>query len=183
MLNCNSFFSLWISWKLKRFARPQGWILISLLGRLKKVDCFWWRMHIGLLMTICMVLRWVLQAPIHRGRDIWRVLGLHRSPPKVLYFGWRLATNTLATWSNKMKRNMDVLCNLFDMRFGGGRYFPCLLLCPNARQLWNFLLVDWPLPTLNSISVSGDDWFSLPLWSSWRDESSCFTVVLEDVVR
>jgi hypothetical protein len=41
-------------------------------------------------------------------RAIWKAVWRCPAPPKVRTFAWRVATNSLATWENKQKRNMEI---------------------------------------------------------------------------
>jgi hypothetical protein len=41
-------------------------------------------------------------------RKIWDLIWKSVVPPKVPHFAWRLATNSLPTWRNKHKRNLEV---------------------------------------------------------------------------
>jgi hypothetical protein len=43
-------------------------------------------------------------------RNVWDTVWRCPAPPKVRVFAWRVATNGLATWDNKLKRN--IYCDL-----------------------------------------------------------------------
>ena len=60
-----------------------------------------------------------------------------------------------------MKRNMAVSTTCLICGLEEEDTFHVFYSCPNARQLWNALLMNWSLPPLQSISTTGEDWFSV----------------------
>ena len=67
-------------------------------------------------------------------------------PPKVRVFAWRVVTNSLATWTNKASRHLELtdICPLCGVEREDG--FHALCRCPVARELWRVMALDWNIP-------------------------------------
>lgn len=92
-------------------------------------------------------------------RDGWKALWSCSAPPKVLSFGWHLANNSLATWCNKNKQNLEpnALCPICSACEEDSFHTFCS--CINARTLWRVMASKWTLPDVVSIKPTGPDWF------------------------
>ena len=68
-------------------------------------------------------------------RAIWKALWGCPAPHKVHVFAWRVATNSLPTWDNKNRRNMELtnICPLCGMEREDT--FHALCRCPAAREI------------------------------------------------
>jgi ribonuclease HI len=78
-------------------------------------------------------------------------------PQKVRIFAWKLATNGLATWDNKYKRNLEIsyVCILCGVEREDN--FHAFCRCPLAITLWRAMDV-WQLPDPASVINTGEDW-------------------------
>jgi hypothetical protein len=91
-------------------------------------------------------------------RAIWKALWGCPAPPKVRIFGWKLATNSLATWENKKKRNMEITDTCVICGMECESTFHTFCRCPMARNLWQAMKEVWPLPSLTDLTSSGSEW-------------------------
>lgn len=89
------------------------------------------------------------------GRTCCKLIWGSKVPPTVKNFAWRVASNSLPTWQNKCKRNLEVtnICPLCGTEMED--CFHALCRCPLAVQLWDCMSEVWPLPKLNEISNVG----------------------------
>lgn len=121
-------------------------------------------------------------------RSIWDLIWKADVPPKVRIFGWRVATNTLATQSNKCKRTIvpDATCvicgNVEEDEFHA------VIACSKSRALRHALRDEWRLPAQRVFRYTGCDWLqilldSVPqdirakilllLWRCWHMRDDC----------
>lgn len=81
--------------------------------------------------------------------------GWFPAPPKVRIFPWRIATNGLATWENKKKRNIVTsdICVVCGMEHED-------VFCrrPMVRDLWEAMWEAWPLPPIENFKNTGSEW-------------------------
>ncbi|KAE8817674.1 retrotransposon unclassified [Hordeum vulgare] len=91
-------------------------------------------------------------------RDMWKLIWSCPAPPKVLSFARQVATNSLATWKNKKRRNSEErdTCPIYGREVEGS--FHVLCACDKAQQLWKAMTRVWELPRLTDIKRH-DDWF------------------------
>ena len=68
-------------------------------------------------------------------RAVWAFLWRCPAPPKVRVFGWRVVTNSLATWANKFDRHMETsdVCPLCGLEREDTFHVFCR--CPSAVEL------------------------------------------------
>jgi hypothetical protein len=91
-------------------------------------------------------------------RAIWKTLWGCPAPPKVRVFAWKLATNSLATWENKKKRNMEVIDTCVICGMESECTFHTFCRCPMARSLWHAMEEVWPLPDIGMIMDTSSEW-------------------------
>uniref|UniRef100_A0ACD6AUD0 Uncharacterized protein n=1 Tax=Avena sativa TaxID=4498 RepID=A0ACD6AUD0_AVESA len=91
-------------------------------------------------------------------RAIWTALWGCPAPPKVCIFAWKLASNALATWENKCKRNLEItnICPICGVEREDS--FHALCRCPLATSLWRTMAEIWPLPELSTIDNTTSEW-------------------------
>jgi ribonuclease HI len=91
-------------------------------------------------------------------RAIWKALWGCPAPQKVRIFAWKLATNALATWDNKHKRNMETsnICVLCGVECEDNYHAFCR--CPLAINLWHVMSEVWELPDPLTIPNVGSEW-------------------------
>jgi hypothetical protein len=116
-------------------------------------------------------------------RTLWDLVWKSDVPPKVQHFAWRLAKNSLPTWCNKKRRNIEISdqCPLCGMEAEDN--FHPFLRCPLAKDLWIVMSEVWQLPDIVSIQNTGTEWLlnllsNIPrrsinmvlmtLWRSWH---------------
>ena len=78
--------------------------------------------------------------------------------PKVCVFGWRIATNSLATMENKHKRTLEksYVCGLCGVEQEDT--FHTICRCPVACALWKAMRESWLLPDLATVVNTGKEW-------------------------
>ena len=88
-------------------------------------------------------------------RAVWALLWRCPAPPKVRVFAWRLATNSLATWSNKFSQHMEVtdICPLCGLEREDTFHVFCR--CPRAVHLWQTMVEVWSIPDIESVRNTG----------------------------
>ncbi|KAM0821072.1 hypothetical protein ACQ4PT_071022 [Festuca glaucescens] len=116
-------------------------------------------------------------------RAIWGVVWKSDVPPKVQHFAWKLANDSLPTWRNKQKRNLETtdqcpICGR-EPEDNFHPFFGCTL----AKELWNAMVEEWQIPVLSSVVNTGRDWLLnflanqtkdignkvlMTLWRSWH---------------
>ncbi|KAM0886716.1 hypothetical protein ACQ4PT_029504 [Festuca glaucescens] len=91
-------------------------------------------------------------------RVVWNIVWGCPAPPKVRVFAWRLATNSLATWENKKKRNLEIsdICVVCGLEREDTYHTFCR--CPMARQLWEAMREVWALKEQEAITNTGPEW-------------------------
>jgi hypothetical protein len=116
-------------------------------------------------------------------RTLWDLVWKSDVPPKVQHFAWRLATNSLPTWCNKKRRNIEISdqCPLCGMEAEDN--FHPFLRCSLAKDLWIVMSEVWQLPDIVSIQNTRTEWLlnvlsNIPrrsinmvlmtLWWSWH---------------
>ncbi|KAI5018987.1 hypothetical protein ZWY2020_043875 [Hordeum vulgare] len=91
-------------------------------------------------------------------RAIWKVLLGCMAPPKVRVFAWRVATNSLATAANLLRRNMGVSDTCVICGKEREDTFHALCTCPLAQCLWRDMVKSWNMPKLEDIQNTGTEW-------------------------
>jgi hypothetical protein len=91
-------------------------------------------------------------------RNIWDLIWKSDAPPKVQHFAWRLATDSLPTWRNKHKRNLEITdqCPVCGVE-PEDNFYP-FFHCTLSKQLWYSMDDKWQLPDLCSVLNTGVDW-------------------------
>ena len=91
-------------------------------------------------------------------RAIWKIIWGCPAPPKVRVFAWRIVTNSLATWANKLSRHLEVsdLCPLCGLERED--MFHAFCRCPLAKELWHAMATDWCIPKVEDILNTGSEW-------------------------
>ncbi|KAE8809896.1 hypothetical protein D1007_13494 [Hordeum vulgare] len=84
-------------------------------------------------------------------RAIWKVLWGCMAPPKVRAFAWKVATNSLATAANLLRRNMGVTDTCVICGKEREDTFHALCTCPLAQCLWRDMAKTWNMPKLEDI--------------------------------
>ena len=102
-------------------------------------------------------------------RAIWKSLWGCPVPQKVRIFAWKLVTNSLATWDNKHRRNMEVsnICIICGVECEDTYHAFCR--CPLAKGLWSAMQEEWALPELEAITNPDTEWL-LALLDQHTDE-------------
>jgi hypothetical protein len=80
-------------------------------------------------------------------------------PPKVKTFAWKVASNALATESNKKRRKMNVtgVCNICNLEAEDTLH--ALTRCPHAFYLWEAMRECWHIPSKIDFQSSSIGWF------------------------
>lgn len=103
-------------------------------------------------------------------------------------FGWRVATNTLATKKNKCRRTIvvDATCNICGN--GVEDEYHAVIFCTKSRAVREAMREEWNLPKENAFWHPWEDWLfvlmdSVPedmrakiillLWRSWHLRDDC----------
>ncbi|CAM0907844.1 unnamed protein product [Alopecurus aequalis] len=92
------------------------------------------------------------------GRKVWDLIWKSDAPPKVQHFAWRLATDSLPTWRNKYKRNLEVTEQCPVCGVEAEDNFHPFFRCTLAKELWNYMYEKWNIPALDSVLHTGSDW-------------------------
>jgi hypothetical protein len=89
----------------------------------------------------------------------WSKIWKSSVQPKVKTFAWKVASNALATESNKRRRNMKVtgLCNICSLEMEDTMH--ALVRCPHAHRLWNVMRDCWHIPSEADFRISSLKWF------------------------
>jgi hypothetical protein len=91
-------------------------------------------------------------------RTVWDTVWGCPAPPKVRVFAWRVATNGLATWENKMKRKIVTSDTCIICGMEREDTFHVLCRCPMSRDLWEAMREVWPLAPIDTIVNTGPEW-------------------------
>ena len=91
-------------------------------------------------------------------RNIWDLIWKAKVPEKVRIFGWRVATNTLATKRNKFKRTLELEPTCSICGNGEEDEFHAVSTCTKSRALRDAMRKEWPLPAEKSFRNTGNDW-------------------------
>lgn len=96
-------------------------------------------------------------------RSIWDLIWKAKVPGKIWIFGWRIATNTLATKKNKCKRTleMDSTCNICGN--GEEDEYHAVISCTKSRALREAMRKEWYLPAEKAFRYTGNDWLQVLL--------------------
>lgn len=78
-------------------------------------------------------------------RSIWDLIWKSRVPGKVRIFGWRVATNTLATKENKWKRTLEVDATCSICGNGTENEHHAVIMCTKSRALRTAMREVWNL--------------------------------------
>lgn len=79
-------------------------------------------------------------------RSIWDLIWKANGPPKVQIFGWRVATNSLATKKNKHRRTItiDATCDICGN--GVEDEYHAVIACTKNKALRQKMRKEWDLP-------------------------------------
>jgi hypothetical protein len=94
-------------------------------------------------------------------RSLWNCVWKAEVPPKVRVFGWRLATDTLATKNNKFKRNLEVCSRCSICGAADEDAYHAAVKCTKAVGLRHAMRAHWKLPKEHHFKKSGKDWLLL----------------------
>ncbi|KAK1647773.1 hypothetical protein QYE76_065578 [Lolium multiflorum] len=96
-------------------------------------------------------------------RSLWNCVWKAEVPPKVRVFGWRLATDTLATKNNKFNRNLEVCSRCSICGVAEEDAYHAAVKCTKAVGLRHAMHAHWKLPKEHHFKKSGKDWLLLLL--------------------
>uniref|UniRef100_A0A453AW05 Reverse transcriptase zinc-binding domain-containing protein n=1 Tax=Aegilops tauschii subsp. strangulata TaxID=200361 RepID=A0A453AW05_AEGTS len=110
-------------------------------------------------------------------RAVWNHIWKSLVPPKVQSFAWRLATDSLANWTNKVKRKLEVspLCPVCGREDEDSFHVFCS--CNHAVILWKLMAKVWNLPSRTMLKHVGPDWF-IHLLAETNEEGRAFVMML-----
>lgn len=115
-------------------------------------------------------------------RPVWKMLWKIDVPPTVKHFAWRLATDSLPTWNNKWRRQLESSPTCPICGRGDEDNFHPFLVCPKSVELWKKMSSVWPIPSYNEVIHTDPEWllnalvnmrpqnrpqFLLVLWRIW----------------
>lgn len=121
-------------------------------------------------------------------RSIWGIIWKAKVPGKIRIFGWRVATNTLATKKNKWRRTLEVDSTCKICGNGEEDEFHAVVACTKSRALRNEMRAVWDLPAEDQFRNTGEDWLQhlldpcsmesrvktlLLLWRCWFLRDDC----------
>uniref|UniRef100_A0A8R7UBP0 Reverse transcriptase zinc-binding domain-containing protein n=1 Tax=Triticum urartu TaxID=4572 RepID=A0A8R7UBP0_TRIUA len=91
-------------------------------------------------------------------RSIWDLIWKAEVPPKVRVFGWRVATNTLATKRNKFRRTItfDATCDICGC--GDEDEHHAVVGCTKSRAPRHKMREEWDIPSEKQFQNTGEDW-------------------------
>jgi ribonuclease HI len=96
-------------------------------------------------------------------RNLWDNIWKSKVPPKVRVFGWRVATDSLATKKNKWRRTLEFNCTCDICGCDSEDAFHATVTCSKARALRQEMRKCWSLPPENKFRYTGRDWLQLLL--------------------
>lgn len=123
-------------------------------------------------------------------RSIWDLIWKAKVPGKVRIFGWRIATNTLATKRNKWKRTLEIddTCNICGN--GAEDEYHAMIACTKSRALRFAMRENWSLPPEENFWFTGEDWLQVLLDTETEDMRAKILLLLwrcwflrEDCIR
>ena len=96
-------------------------------------------------------------------RSIWDLIWKSKVPGKVRIFGWRMATNTLATKENKWKTTLelDATCSICGNGIENEHH--AVVMCTRSRALRVAMTEVWNLPAENKLWFTGENWLQVVL--------------------
>jgi hypothetical protein len=99
-------------------------------------------------------------------RSIWDVIWKTKIPDKVKIFGWRVATNSLATKHNAFKRTIavDDVCEICGMEQEDE--FHAIIRCTRSTALRHAMKAFWVLPRDSEFRYTGPDWLQMLLYAN-----------------
>ncbi|KAG2574039.1 hypothetical protein PVAP13_7KG295601 [Panicum virgatum] len=118
---------------------------------------------------------------------LWNYIWKADVPPKVRIFAWRLAKNALPTNENKKARHILETSTCAICGFEAETAFHAVVSCPHARDLFEAMRTEWPVPDTKQLHLSGPDWLLLLLdrlpaayqaplllilWRNWNDRNA-----------
>ncbi|KAM0862719.1 hypothetical protein ACQ4PT_045084 [Festuca glaucescens] len=111
-------------------------------------------------------------------RPIWDHIWKAKVQPKIRVFGWRVATDTLATRKNKRRRTLEVddCCAIYGIEVEDAHH--ATVRCTKARALRNAMRKVWKLPDEESFRFTGLDWLQILLGKVDEDMKAKTLMVL-----
>jgi hypothetical protein len=99
-------------------------------------------------------------------------------PNKIRIFGWRLASDNLATQKNKWRRKLEVhnFCNICGNGIEDSHH--AAVDCTKAKTLRNRMRDFWDLPEEENFRKTGDVWLLILLNNSPKDMHQAILIVL-----
>ncbi|KAM0844489.1 hypothetical protein ACQ4PT_057047 [Festuca glaucescens] len=96
-------------------------------------------------------------------RSIWNPIWKSKVQPKIQVFGWRVATDTLATMKNKWRRTLEHSdrCHICGNDIEDAHH--ATVRCTKASALRHAMRKFWTLPDEYSFRYTGKDWLQLLL--------------------
>lgn len=121
-------------------------------------------------------------------RSIWDLIWKSKVPGKVRIFGWRVATNTLATKENKWKRTLELdnTCSICGNCTENEHH--AVIMCTKSRALRDAMREIWNLPDESKFWYTGENWLQvlldteceemrtkilLLIWRCWHLREDC----------
>jgi hypothetical protein len=116
-------------------------------------------------------------------RSIWNLIWKSNVPPKIRIFGWRVATDSLATKRNKRRRSLELNDQCIICGNGEDDAHHAVVACTKAVALRQAMRKFWALPSESKFRDSGTDWLQnllaqadegmrprilLLLWRAWH---------------
>lgn len=102
-------------------------------------------------------------------RSIWDLIWKTKVPGKVRIFGWRVATNTLATKRNKWKRSIETDATCCICGNGDEDEYHAVIACTKSRALRLAMREKWSLPAEKRFWYTGKDWLQVLLGAESED--------------
>jgi hypothetical protein len=91
-------------------------------------------------------------------RDFWNLIWKAKVPPKIRFFGWKLASNTLGVQAIRCNRRKDKMttCTICGMAPETSHH--AMIECTKAKALRQSLKQAWDLPDDALLKYTGDEW-------------------------
>lgn len=111
-------------------------------------------------------------------RPDWKLIWQCPVPPKVRIFGWKLASNALATQENMYGRGMeeDPTCIVCGREPEDA--FHAMMRCPHARDLWAVMRQEWSLPAERTFVPTGPEWILQALRAMTEQQRAMVLMIL-----